>query len=238
MWRYFISIIFIATVVGGKLQAQDTIIFPLKYRVGFDIAGPAKYFYAKDGVDFEVYFSADRSERLAGIFMAGISDYSYTRNRDESLMMYKFNTKGFYFKTGVDFNLLNPKKAVGKYAFGVGFRYGLSNYSYNIPEINIESYWGRYQTSMQKSKAWGHYLEVAPAIRAEIMKNIGLGWSVNLRKLVSAGTGKNMKPVYLPGYGNGSKSFSFALNYFIIWNIPYKEKRVIIHPREEDIEEN
>jgi hypothetical protein len=150
-------------------------------------------------------------------------------------MTYNFNSKGLYFKPGVDFNLLDPRKAAGKYSLGVGFRYGLTNYSYNVPKINIENYWGRYQTSIPRNRAWGHYLEASPAIRAEITKNISLGWSVSIRRLISAGT-KDMKPVYIPGYGDGTKPFSFALSYFVIWSKPYKEKRVIIHPREEETE--
>ena len=237
MWRYFISIILIATGFWGKLQAQDTIVFPLKFRVGFDLVGASKYFYEKDKANIEVFFSADLNEKLSGIFIAGRSDYTYSRYRDASFMMYDFNAKGFYVKTGVDFNLFNPKKSAGKYSFGVGFRYGIANYSYGFPKINFENYWGAYQTSIPKNRAWANYLEATPAIRAEVIKNISLGWSVSLRKMIFAGTGKDMKPIYLPGYGDGSKSFSFALSYFIIWSMPYKEKRVIVKPRYYDEEQ-
>ena len=212
-------------------------MFPLKYRIGFDLVGASKYFYDKDKANLEVFFSADRNEKLSAIFIAGRSDYTYSRYRDNSLMLYDFNAKGLYFKTGVDFNLLNPKKAAGKYSLGVGFRYGVANYSYDVREINLESYWGRYQTSVPKSRTWAHYIEATPAIRAEIFDNISVGWSVSLRKLISAGAGKNTKPVYLPGYGNAN-SFSFALSYFIIWSKPYKEKMVIIHPIEDDFDDD
>ena len=234
MWRYFISIILIATVWVCKLQAQDTIIFPLKYSVGFELIGASKYFYDKDKANLEVFLSADLNEKLSATVIAGRSNYAYSRYRDESFMMYRFNSKGFYLKTGIDFNLFNPKKASGKYSLGVGFRYGIANYSYDFPEINVENYWGSYQTSIPKNKTWAHYLEATPAIRAEIIKNLNLGWSVSLRKMISTGTGKNMNPVYLPGYGNGTKSLDFALNYFIIWSIPYKDKRVIILPKVEE----
>ena len=234
MWRYFISIILIAAGGVCKLQAQDTIMFPLKFRAGLDLVGVSKYFYDKERANLEVFFSADRNEKLSAILIAGRSDYSYSRYRDESFKMYDFNSQGLYFKTGVDFNLLNPKKAAGKYSLGVGFRYGITNYSYSVPAINLEGYWGRYRTSVPNNKAWGHYLEATPAIRAEIFKNISLGWSVSVRKIISAGAGQNMKPVHLPGYGDGSKAFAFGLNYSIIWSMPYKEKRVIIHPREEE----
>jgi hypothetical protein len=230
MWRYIISIIFVATGWVCKLQAQDTIIFPLKYRVGFELIGASKYFYDKDRANLETYFSVDLDEKRSAILIAGRSNYTYSRQRDESFMMYNFNSKGFYLKTGIDFNMFKPQKAAGKYSLGVGFRYGITNYSYDFPEINFENYWGNYQTSIPKNRTWAHYLEATPAIRAEIVKNLSLEWSVGIRKMLSTGTGKDMKPIYLPGYGNGTKSLDFALSYFIIWNFSYKDKRVIILP--------
>jgi len=237
MWRYFISIILVISGWVCKLQAQDTIIFPLKFRVGFDIAGASKYFYDKEKANLEAYFSADLNEKRSAIFIIGRSDYTYSLNRDETFRMYRFNSKGFYLKSGIDINMFSPKKAAGKYSLGVGLRYGITNYTYSVPEINFDNYWGNYQTSIPKNRAWAHYIEVTPAIRAEIFKNINLGWSVSLRKMISAGTGKNMKPIYLPGYGDTSKSFGFGINYFIIWNFPYKDKRVIIQPKVDDSEE-
>jgi hypothetical protein len=231
MWRYFISIIFIASGLFCKLQAQDTIMVPLKLRVGFDLVGSSKYFYDKETDNLEFFLSADLNEKKSVIFFTGITDYVYPRYRDETFMMYNVNAKGFYTKAGIDFNMLHTSKAEGKYFLGIGFRYGIINYSYGVSEINIENYWGRYTTSIPTNKTWGHFLEAAPSVRVDITKNLSLGWSGNLRKIVSAGIEKELKPLYLPGYGDASKSFSFALNYFIIWNISYKEKTVITRPR-------
>ena len=231
MWRYFINILFVATIGLCKLQAQDTIMFPLKLRVGFDVVGASKYFYEKERANLEFFLSADLDEKKSAVFFAGVTDYVYPRYRDATFIMYNLNTKGFYTKIGVDFNMLHPTKAAGKYFVGVGFRYGISNYSYGVSDIHFENYWGRYRASIPQKNTWGHFIEVAPTTRVEITKNLSLGWAGNIRKLISSGIGKGMKPVYIPGHGDGSKSFGFALNYFIIWNIPYKEKRVITTPR-------
>jgi hypothetical protein len=182
-------------------------------------------------IDIEAFLSVDMNEKRSAIFFVGMSDYVYPRYRDASFMMYNLNTKGIYAKAGIDFNMLNLKKAAGKYAAGIGFRYGIANYSFDVSEINFENYWGHYQVSLPKNKAWAHFFEAAIAARAEVFRNVSLGWSVNIRKLISAGVEKDMRPVYLPGYGDGTKSFSFAFNYSIMWNIPYKEKRVIVYPR-------
>ncbi len=51
---------------------------------------------------------------------------------------------------------------------------------------------------------WGHFLEASPGVRAEVLNHFSIGWSVSLRMLLYTSTGKNLRPVYFPGYGDGS----------------------------------
>jgi len=221
----------------AKTAAQDTIQFPMKVRIGLEAAGSAKYFFEKDRLNLEGYISTDLNEKYSFVFIAGHSNFSYARYRDTSFLIYDYRTKGFYFRTGFDINLIKPKKSQGKYAVGFGLRYGLSLFTYDIPTITHENYWGKYQTSVSSTDEWAHFFEITPFVRAEIIKNISLGWTVSLRKMIDPGTGQHLKPVYLPGYGNGSKSFSPGISYFIIWSIPFKSRRIIIQPEEEEEED-
>jgi hypothetical protein len=45
--------------------------------------------------------------------------------------------------------------------------------------------------------------------------------------LLSAGTGRDLRPVYFPGYGNGTKSLVTGMSYYFVVNIPYKKINVI-----------
>lgn len=234
---YIISAILALSSFSIQSHAQDTVQFPMKIRIGLEVTGAAKYFYEKDRVNPEGYISADLNEKYSFVFIAGRSDYSYARYRDTSFLMYDYRTKGFYFRTGIDINLLKPEKSRGKYSVGIGLRYGISRFTYEIPSITHENYWGKYQTSVSSADEWAHFVEFTPGVRAEITKNLSMGWTVSLRKMIDPGTGKHLKPVYLPGYGNGTKSFSPGMSYFIIWSIPFKTKRIIIQPEEEEEEE-
>ena len=234
---YIISAVLVLSGFNIRLFAQDTVQFPLKIRMGFEAAGSAKYFYEKDRVNLEGYVSADLNEKYSFVFTAGRSDYSYARYRGTSFLMYDYRTTGFYLRTGFDVNLIKPEKSQGKYAVGLGLRYGLSHFTYDLPAITHENYWGKYQASVPSTNEWAHFIEITPYVRAEIIKNLSLGWTISLRKMIDPGTGQHLKPVYLPGYGNGSKSFSPGLSYFIIWSIPFKTKRIIIQPEEEEEEE-
>jgi hypothetical protein len=53
-----------------------------------------------------------------------------------------------------------------------------------------------------------------------------MGWSITLKKLIYSGTGKDLRPIYLPGFGSGANSFSTGIGYFFTWSIPYKTIRV------------
>jgi len=65
-----------------------------------------------------------------------------------------------------------------------------------------------------------------------------MGWNISLRMLVYSGTGKDLRSIYMPGFGNGATKFSTGVSYFISWNIPYKKIRVIIKKEEpEETEE-
>jgi len=216
-------------------QSPDTITIPLKIFVGADIVGPGIYFFDKTNFNAEGYVSVDLNSRTGIYLGAGYSDYIYSQYN------YEYLSNGLFLKAGVDFNLLKPEKSKGKYWAGIGLRYGLSSFTREIPSLEHDSYWGTTVTTIASSSTIGHYFELAPGFRAEIFKNFSMGWSINLKALLYTGTGKDMRPIYFPGYGKGDESVNFGINYFLSWNIPYKKIKVRIKQEEtvepEDLEE-
>jgi hypothetical protein len=117
---------------------------------------------------------------------------------------------------------------MGRYWAGIGLRYGISRFTSEYPVYQKENYWGIATSSIPRKTYWGHFIEASPGVRAELFRNISIGWTVSLRMLLYTGTGKDLRPLYFPGFGNASKSFTIGLNYFIVFNIPYKKINVII----------
>lgn len=228
---YFISLLLILDL--QVLMAQDTIIFPLKVRAGFDIIGPGMYMSDKNSLNLEGFLSYDRNEKMAYVVEGGYLSYKYSQYN------YDYLSQGAFARLGVDINLLKPNKALGLYWAGIGLRYGLSHFSSETSSLNYENYWGEMTSSIPSKKMTAHYLEVTPGVRAEVFKNISMGWTVRLKLLLSGGGGKNLSPISIPGYGNGGRITNGGISYFITWNIPYKAKTVIIKPElpDEDEEE-
>ncbi len=232
-YAYFISILFTMSWIQlsgqNDVEPPDTVEIPLKIMAGIEITGPVIYFIDKNNLSFEGHLSADLNEKIAVYLGGGYSDYKYSQKN------YNFLSSGIFLKAGADFNLMKPQKSAGKYWSGIGIHYGLSSYTSEIPFFQHENYWGMASSSSERISSLGHFIEATPGFRAEIFNFLTIGWSVSLKKLISSGTGKDLRPVYFPGYGSGSKSFSTGINYFIILNFSYKKIKVIIKP--EPVEE-
>ncbi len=225
---YIISLLIIFSYSNAELFAQDTILIPLKIKVGLEVSGPVIYFSDKNILSYEGYFAYDINEKLSAVLGAGYLDFKHSQYN------YNYLNKGMFARLGVDLNLLKPDKSQGKYWVGLGLRYGISIFNSEFPEFNYDNYWGSVSSSVAPKKSWGHFIEISPGVRAEVFRNISMGWTASLRMLLYTGAGKDTRPIYFPGYGNAVKSFNPGLSYFIVWNIPYKKIKVIMKQEEPD----
>jgi len=226
---YFTSFFVVLVLASEPAFSQDTIDVALKIKAGIEVSGPVTWFTGKKILNIEGYTSMDLNEKRSLIFAAGYVDYNYSQYN------YEYHATGLFARAGMDFNLLSPLKAQGKYWAGIGLRYGISRYTAEAPFFTQENYWGTTSSSIGKRTGWGHFVEVAPGVRAEIFRNLSIGWTVSGRLLLSSGAGRDVRPLYIPGFGNGGKRSSAGMSYFITWNIPYKRITVITRP--EPVEE-
>jgi hypothetical protein len=201
-------------------EKPDSVDFPLNIRAGMEVTGPLIYFTNKNLFNAEFYASVDLNERHTVFLGGGISDFAYSQYN------YEYKSSGFYLKTGVDFNLLKPQTSSGKYWGGIGIRYGLSSFRSETPSFWHENYWGRTISSLPESSYLGHYIEIAPGFRAEMFSHFSMGWSISLRRLLFSSAGRDLRPIYFPGFGPGANQYSAGIGYYFTWNIPYKTIRV------------
>ena len=233
-YTYITDLLLLLFLLSGNLSAQeqnvtevpDTVTIPLKIRAGIDVTGPVIYFTDKNILNTEAYISADINEKMSLLIGAGYSSYKYSQYN------YEYFSEGIFLKTGIDLNILKPEISAGRYRAGLGIYYGLSVFNSGTPSFRHEGYWGIINSSIGSDRSWGHYVELSPGFRAELFKNISIGWSVNLRKLIYPGVKKDIRPLWFPGYGTGSESVTAGISYFLSWNITYKKIRVAIKPEE------
>jgi hypothetical protein len=211
------------------VMAQDSIKVPLNIRAGFDIYGPGSYIANRNNLTLEGFVAMERDSKKSWVLEAGYQNFKYSQYN------YSYISKGVFLRGGIDFNFIQPFLAAGKYWAGIGLRYGLSIYSSEFPSFKQENNWGTGTGSIASTVHAAHFVEASPGIKTEIFKNVSIGWNLRLRLMVYTGTKKDIKPVSVPGYGNGAKSFSPGINYYIIFNFPYKS--VYVRPEVEKVTE-
>jgi hypothetical protein len=231
--RTYVYIISLLLLAGVRLSAQDTLLVPLKIRVGFDAAGPVGYFIKNDLKSFGVLGSIDINERFS--VEAG-TKYSHFSVSEET---YDYSSNGMSFVLGPAVNLLKPKMADGQHFIGLGLHYGMSVFSQETPRVEYTNPWGTVSTTLPLSHHTGHFIEFTPGVRTDLTPWLTIGWNISLRVLISDGTDNNLKPVYMPGYGDCSSRIATGASYYISISIPYRTKRIITKPKitEEEEEE-
>jgi hypothetical protein len=135
---------------------------------------------------------------------------------------YYYESSGFYFRLGLDYNF-QKNLAFDQYEMVFfGFRYGFSRQEHSADNIIIENdYWGDYYAeSVPKSPFAAHWIELSGGIRAELFRNIFIGWSIRGRLLLVQTKDAAMEPYYIPGFGKGGKRVSLGFNYSIYYRIP------------------
>lgn len=221
--RHILKSIFSIVLLGVSLNsvAQDSI--PKKterygIRVGADISRLARSFYESDYRGFEIVGDYRLSKK---IFIAGeIGNEDRTDN--ESQLSY--TTKGSYFKAGFDFNAYDNWLDMENMIYA-GMRYSISTFSQQLNSYDIYNtnlYFGE-NTLTPNQKFDGltaHWIEVVAGVKAEIFRNLFLGFSVRLNYLVSNQKPEGFDNLYIPGFnrtydGNFGAGFNYSVSYFI-----------------------
>ena len=224
----FISLFLLTETIA---VSQDTVTVPLHIRAGFDISGPVMKLVSKDLISYGVAASVDINSSVAAT--AGIRYSSYT----SSDVLYDFMSRGVSLTAGADYNFIKANVSQGKYSAGIGFRYGLSFYREEAPMLRYTNEWGAGETFIPSENHTGHFLELTPGVRAAIFPGVTIGWNLYMRLLISSGAGKDLKPVWMPGYGPGTSGMTTGAEYYVSISIPYRKIKVYIKPKVRDSEE-
>lgn len=225
---FFISLFLIAETAA---VSQDTVTVPLHMRAGFDISGPLMKLVTKELISYGIAASADINSSIAAT--AGFRYSSY----HSSDVLYDFMSRGFSFTAGADYNFIKANVSQGRHSAGIGLRYGLSFYREETPMLRYTNEWGAGETSVPAESHTGHFLEITPGVRTELFRGATIGWNLYMRLLLSAGAGKDLKPVWMPGYGPGTSGMTVGAEYYVSISIPYRKIKVYIKPKLRETEE-
>lgn len=234
MPKYIISFIFL--FMGFITQAQDTITKP-KYldtyglRIGTDLIKASRNFWDKNYTGFEVSvdYRLDKKKYIAVEF--GIED-KFTEEDQLS-----FTTKGMFIRAGLDYNVYENWLDMNNMIF-VGGRYGFASMSQTLNSYNIyetSSYFPNqtiYPNTTTNALS-AHWLEFVAGVKAEVAKNLYLGFTFRMKLLLAQKQPEDFENLYIPGYGKKfSGNIGAGFNYSVSYNIPLFKKYNKKEPKE------
>ena len=217
------------TVVAQKKDSIPPKINRFGLRVGIDLYKLTRSFYDKNykGIEFVGDYRLTKKHYLA----AEIGNENKTT--DDTRL--NFNTKGSYIKAGFDYNgyknWLNMENIIS-----IGLRYGVSTFSQQLntyKTYNANPYFGEVPVLVSGEKYNGlsaSWIEVVAGIKAKVINNVYLGFSLRLNRLVTNNKPKGFDNLYIPGFNRTyDGDFGVGVNYTVSYFIPiYKKKEIFV----------
>lgn len=188
-------------------------------RLGVDLFKLSRTFTEKDyrGLELVGDFKITRKHYLA----AEIGNENKTVDDDRL----NFTTKGTYIKAGFDYNAYQNWLGMHNMIY-VGLRYGVSTFSQTLNTFSVYNpypYFGASPTLVSGDKYDGlsaQWIEVVAGVKAEIVQNLYVGFSLRLNNLITNKTPENFDNLYIPGFnrtygGKFGAGFNYTISYFV-----------------------
>lgn len=188
-------------------------------RAGVDLYKLARTAFEEDYKGLEVTADYRLTKK---IYLAGEVGNENKTTDDDRL---NFTTKGTYFKVGFDYNIYENWLDMENMVY-VGMRYGVSSFTQQLNSYEIYNpypYLGQTPVLLSGEKFDGlsaSWVEVVAGVKAEVLDNLFVGFSVRINRLVTNKQPDNFENLYIPGFnrtydGNFGIGFNYTVSYFI-----------------------
>lgn len=226
--KYIFSLIFVLLFSKNSVaQEKDSLKIPQRYglRLGIDVHRLTKSFYNDNYKGIELVGDYRITKKF---YAAGEIGNEEKTTADDNL---NYTTKGTYFKVGFDYNAYENWLDMENMIF-IGMRAGVGSFNHKLNSFTIYqpgNYYGiNTNTSNQEfnglSATW---LEVVSGLKAEVLNNLYVGFSLRLNYLMSNNEPEGFANLYIPGFNKTyeNSKFGAGFNYSISYFIPfYKSK--------------
>jgi hypothetical protein len=227
-FTFSIILILLSFLVNAQQKKTDSIppkIERFGIRFGADLFKLTRSFYDKNykGIEFVGDYRLTKNYYLA----AELGNENKTTEDDRL----NSTAKGTYIKVGFDYNSYENWLEMRNMVF-IGLRYGASTFSQQLNSYklyNTSTYFPEAPTVVSGEKFNGlsaQWLEVVVGMKAEVLKNIYVGFSVRMNRMLTNSKPENFDNLYIPGFNrtyNGD--FGVGFNYTVSYFLPlYKTK--------------
>lgn len=221
-FTFSIVLILLSFLVNAQQKKTDSIPTKIErygIRFGADLFKLTRSFYDENykGLELVGDYRITKNYYLAAEL--GNEDKTTTDDR------LNFSTKGTYIKAGFDYNFYENWLDMRNMVF-IGMRYGASTFSQQLNSYklyNTSTYFPEAPTVISGEKFNGlsaQWVEVVLGMKAEVLKNIYVGFSVRMNRLLSNSKPANFDNLYIPGFnrtynGDFGVGFNYSVSYFL-----------------------
>ena len=233
MLKYYINILMFFSFgliwaqneeISDSLSAEE---FRYGIRFGIDLSKPIRMLIEPEykGLELVADYRLSRNLYVAAEF----GNESKLVDRDAV----SFKTSGSFLKVGIDYNVYNNWRGMDNLIV-VGLRYGLSDHKqsllgYSVLESN--PYWEEsnlvnLSTPRTYNGLNGHWIELQLGVKAELLRNLFMGISIQMHLLLSDKDPDNFENLFIPGFNKvlTDNVYVAVLNYSISYQLPMYKK--------------
>ena len=235
IYLFIISICLSTNMLIGQTESnsndtlikKDKLLKINKIRLGFDLLKPVLSSSEGDNLNYEIVGDLQLTKN---IYLAGEYGLVDKIIEDENI---NFNSKGSFLRIGFDYNMFENWIGMDNSIY-VGLRYGTSSFSSKILDYNVrnkDSYFSNLVTNefqtIEYSNLSGNWIEILLGIKVETFKNVYLGLSLRLNKLLSDTKPDNFGNLFIPGFNKvtDENTFGSGFNYTLTYSIPLKKRK-------------
>ena len=213
--------------LSDSLVIKDKLLTINKLSLGIDLFKPIKSSSDGDNLNYEIVGDLQLTENL---YLAGEYGIVDRIIEDENI---NFNSSGSFLRIGFNYNMFENWVGMDNSIY-LGLRYATSNFSNKIINYTVrnqDSYFSNlvendFQT-IEYSGLSGNWIEIVAGLKVETFKNIYLGFSLRLNKLLSDSEPDNFDTLFIPGFNKvtDENTFGSGFNYTLTYSIPLRKKK-------------
>ena len=213
--------------LSDSLVIKDKLLTINKLSLGVDLFKPIKSSSDGDNLNYEIVGDLQLTENL---YLAGEYGIVDRIIEDENI---NFNSSGSFLRIGFNYNMFENWVGMDNSIY-LGLRYATSNFSNKIINYTVrnqDSYFSNlvendFQT-IEYSDLSGNWIEIVAGLKVETFKNVYLGFSLRLNKLLSDSEPDNFDTLFIPGFNKvtDENTFGSGFNYTLTYSIPLRKKK-------------
>jgi len=213
--------------ISDSLVIKDKLLTMNKLSLGVDLFKPIKSSSNGDNLNYEIVGDLQLTENL---YLAGEYGIVDRIIEDENI---NFNSYGSFLRIGFNYNMFENWVGMDNSIY-LGLRYATSNFSNKIINYTVrnqDSYFSNlvendFQT-IEYSGLSGNWIEIVAGLKVETFKNVYLGFSLRLNKLLSDSEPDNFDTLFIPGFNKvtDENTFGSGFNYTLTYSIPLRKKK-------------